>query len=259
MCSFVVGQPHTCRLYGQTNHLASTCDTISCFNCKKTGHFTPDCPCPVYCNICKSPAHQARSCPFSWSRLVEFPESTSETTSSNTEHSENTESSTSDNSTNDSSADENSSDPVNISSPVLDNVPVDQPSDQPSETSPMDDDSLTPLGDSIMDQHSSDSTIQDFASASEENTMELFTEPQTSSRPAGNGRKPAKILDVFTPFRKRPAPTLVTSKPVRKHSPDSDELSPKPKKPNTSCTNKQIYYRSIVFFYIIFKLFWITY
>ena len=116
-------------------------------------------------------------------------------------------------------------------------MPVDQPLDQPSETSPMDDDSPTPLDDSTKDQHSSDFTIQDYASASEENTMELFTEPLTS-HPAGNGCKPAKILDVFTPFRKPPVPTLVTSKPVREHSPDSDELSPKPKKPNTSCTNK---------------------
>ena len=77
----------------------------------------------------------------------------------------------------------------------------------------MDDDSPTPLDDSTKDQHSSDFTIQDYASASEENTMELFTEPQTS-HPAGNGCKPAKILDVFTPFRKPPVPTLVTSKPV---------------------------------------------
>ena len=69
--------------------------------------------------------------------------------------------------------------------------------------------------------------------------MELFTEPpQTLSHPTRNGRKPAKILDAFTPFRKPTAPTLVTSKPVREHSLDSDELSPKPKKPNTSHTNK---------------------
>ena len=166
--------------------------------------------------------------------------STSESTSSNTEHFENTESTTSDNSTNDSSADipvENLSHHVNISS-VLDNLPVNQPSNQPFETSPMDDDSPTPLDDSTTDQDSRDSTIQDYASASEENTMELFTEPQTSSRPIRNGCKPAKILDTFTPFCKPTAPTLVTSKPVCEHSPDSDELSPKPKKPNTSSTNK---------------------
>ena len=83
---------------------------------------------------------------------------------------------------NDSSADN----PVNISSPVLDNVAVDQPLDQPSETSPMDDDSPTPLDDSTKDKHSSDFTIQDYTPASEENTMELFTELQISSRPAGN-------------------------------------------------------------------------
>ena len=67
--------------------------------------------------------------------------------------------------------------------------------------------------------------------------MELFTEAQTSSCPARNGCKPAKILDTFTPFRKLTAPTLVTRKPVRKHYPDSDELSPKAKKLNTCCTN----------------------
>ena len=110
--------------------------------------------------------------------------------------------------------------------------------DQPLETFPMDDDSPRPLEDLTMAQHSSDSTIQDYAPGSEENTIELFTEPQTSSRPAGNGRKLAKILDVFTLFPKPPAPTLVTSKPVCEHSPDSDELSAKPKKPNISCTSK---------------------
>ena len=31
-----VGQPCTCRLCGQTNHLASVCHTIVCFNCEKT-------------------------------------------------------------------------------------------------------------------------------------------------------------------------------------------------------------------------------
>ena len=94
------------------------------------------------------------------------------------------------NSPNDSSAEipvENLSDHVNISS-VLDDLPVDQPLNQPSETSPMDDDSPTPLEDSTMDQDSRYSTIQDYASVSEENTMELFTEPQTSC-PTRNGRK----------------------------------------------------------------------
>ena len=90
-----VSQARTCRLCGQTNHLASACHTFTCFNCKKTGHLASDCPGPVYCNICKSPAHQAHSCPFSWSCLVNFPVSTLETTSSNTE------STTADNSTND--------------------------------------------------------------------------------------------------------------------------------------------------------------
>lgn len=230
-----VGQPRTCRLCGQTNHLASACQTITCFNCEKSGHLASDCPCPVYCNICKSPTHRACTCPFSWSRLVDFPASTSESAPLNTEHSEHsentesTESTNSDNATTDSNAD--------ISDPVLDNTPTDQPSDQPSETSPMDDDSPT-IEETTMDQDSSNSTIQDYASASEENTMELITEPQSSSHSAGSGRKPAKILDAFIPFHKLTAPTLVTSKPVREHTPDSDELGPKPKKPNTSRTNK---------------------
>jgi len=234
-----VGQPRTCRLCGQTNHLASACHTITCFNCEKSGHLASDCPCPVYCNICKSPTHRARTCPFSWSRLVDFPASTSVSTPSNTEHSEHsettestesTESTNSDNATNDSNADLPIANPPD---PVLDNSSADQPSD----SSPMEDDS-PPTEDTTMDHDSSDSTIQDYASASEESTMELFTEPQSSSRSAGSGRKPAKILDAFIPFRKPTIPTLVTTKPVREHSPDSEELSPKPKKPNTSRTNK---------------------
>lgn len=154
--------------------------------------------CPVYCNICKSPAHRARTCPFSWSRLVDFPAPTSDSTPSNTEHSEHsensesTESTNSDNATTDSNAD--------ISDPVLDNTPTVQPSDRPSETSPMNDDSPT-VEETTVDQDSSDSTIQHYASASEENTMELFSEPQSSSRSAGSGRNPAKILDAFIPFR----------------------------------------------------------
>lgn len=234
-----VGQPRTCRLCGQTNHLASACHTITCFNCEKSGHLASDCPCPVYCNICKSPTHRARTCPFSWSRLVDFPASTSDSTPSNTEHSEHsettestesTESTNSDNATNDSNVDLPIANPPD---PVLDNSSADQPSD----SSPMEDDS-PPTEDTTMDHDSSDSTIQDNASASEESTMELFTEPQSSSRSAGSGRKPAKILDAFIPFRKPTIPTLVTTKPVREHSPDSEELSPKPKKPNTSRTNK---------------------
>ena len=229
-----VGQPRTCRLCGQTNHLASACHTITCFNCEKSGHLASDCPCPVYCNICKSPTHRARACPFSWSRSVDLPASTSAPASSNTdhsEHSENTESTESTESTN--SDDATTASNADISDSVLDNTPNDQPTEI-SETSPMDDD----IEETTMDQDSSDSTLQDYASASEEHTMELFTEPQSSPRPAGSGRKPAKILDAFTPFRKPTSPTLVTSKPVREHSPDSDELSPKPKKPNTSRTNK---------------------
>ena len=73
-----VGQPRTCRLCGQTNHLASACHTIICFNCEKTGHLASDCPCPTYCNICKSGSHRARTCPYTWSRPVAVSALTSE-------------------------------------------------------------------------------------------------------------------------------------------------------------------------------------
>ena len=226
-----VGQPRTCRLCGQTNHLASPCHTITCFNCEKSGHLASDCPCPVYCNICKSPTHRARACPFSWSRLVDLPANTA-----HSEHSENTESTESTESTKSSNSDNAATDSnADISDPTPTSQPLDLPSEA-SETPVMDDDTST-VEDTTMDQDSSDSTIQDYASASEE-TMELFSEPQSSSRSTGSGRKPAKILDAFTPFPKPTAPTLVTGKPVREHSPDSDEHSPKPKKPNTSRTNK---------------------
>lgn len=106
---------------------------------------------------------------------------------------------------------------------------------------------LTPASDAVdlddsaqenMDQDSSDSTLLDetYSSATEEQTMELF--PDTPlSRPSANGRKPAKISQDFISPRKPTAPKLVTGKPSRKHSPDSDDC-PAPKKPNTGRTNK---------------------
>ena len=184
------GQPRTCRLCGQTNHLASACHTIICFNCEKTGHLASDCPCPTYCNICKSPTHRARSCPLSWSRIVDLPasseslpmnENTDTTENSQTENSEitdpteNTDTPASDNSAN-SITDKTTSDllvdlpPTNLT-PASDAVDLDDSADE------------------NMDQDSSDSTLLDetYSSATEEQTMELFSDTPLS-RPSANGR-----------------------------------------------------------------------
>lgn len=62
------GQPRTCRHCHQTGHYANACHTVICYNCEQTGHLASDCPEQLLCNICKSPDHKARSCPFSWTR-----------------------------------------------------------------------------------------------------------------------------------------------------------------------------------------------
>ena len=74
------------------------------------------------------------------------------------------------------------------------------------------------------------------STATEEQTMELFSDTPTSC-PSANGCKPAKLSHTFIPPRQPTAPKLVTGKPAREHSPDSDDC-PAPKKPNTCSTNK---------------------
>ena len=235
-----VGQPRTCRLCGENNHLASACHTIICLNCEKTGHLASDCPCPTYCNICKSPTHRARSCPLSWSRIVDLPAS-SESLPMNVENTDTTENSQTENSEiTDPTANTDTPASDNSANSITDKTTSDLLVDLPPTN-------LTPASDSVdlddsaqenMDQDSSDSTLLDetYSSATEEQTMELFSDTPLS-RPSANGRKPAKISQDFIPPRKPTAPKLVTGKPSREHSPDSDDC-PAPKKPNTGRTNK---------------------
>ena len=120
---------------------------------------------------------------------------------------------------------ENTDTPVSDNS-ITENTTSDLPDDLPSTN-------LTPASDAVdldiseqdhMDQDSSDSTLPDetYSSATEEQTMELFPETPPSC-PSANGRKPAKISQGFIPPWKPTAPKLVTGKPSREHSPDSND------------------------------------
>ncbi|KAJ7360261.1 zinc finger protein [Desmophyllum pertusum] len=62
------GQKPTCWKCNRANHLAAQCDNIVCFNCERLGHMAHDCVKPMYCCICKSGDHLARTCPFSLHR-----------------------------------------------------------------------------------------------------------------------------------------------------------------------------------------------
>ena len=49
-------------------HEAAECKNTVCFNCDGLGHVSKECIRPMYCCICKSGQHLARTCPFSWHR-----------------------------------------------------------------------------------------------------------------------------------------------------------------------------------------------
>ena len=190
--------------------------TIVCFNCEKTGHLASDCPCPIYCNICKSGCHRARTCPLSWSRPV-VSASTSESLPTNVENTDITENTETDNTA---TPDSDDSIPDHTSDLLVDLPPT----------------NLTLASDADLENSEHMDQDETYSSAPEEQTMELFPE-KPPSRSSANGRKPAKISQDFVPSRTPTAPTLVTGKPSREHSPDSDD-SPAPKKPNTGRTNK---------------------
>ena len=65
------GQVPTCRKCNRSGHKAAECRNIVCFNCDGLGHTSHVCVRPMYCCICKSGQHLARSCPFSWYRQTE--------------------------------------------------------------------------------------------------------------------------------------------------------------------------------------------
>ena len=50
------------------NKIAADCRKTVGFNCDGAGHTAIDCIRPMYCCICKSGQHLARSCRFSWHR-----------------------------------------------------------------------------------------------------------------------------------------------------------------------------------------------
>ena len=175
------------------------------------------------------------------SRIVDVPASTSESSSMNVENTDTTENTQTENSAitgptekTDTPASDNSEN--SISDKTTSDLLVDLP--PPNLTPASDGVDLDTSEQDYMDQDSSDSTLLDetYSSATEEQTMELFSDTPPS-RPSGNGRKPAKVSQAFIPPRKPTAPKLVTGKPSREHSPDSDD-SPAAKKPNTGRTNK---------------------
>ena len=57
----------------RTGHKAAECKHTVCFNCDGLGHVSKECVRPMYCCICKSGQHLARTCPLSWHRVKEDP------------------------------------------------------------------------------------------------------------------------------------------------------------------------------------------
>lgn len=62
------GQTWTCRRCNRSGRKAADCRKSVSFNCDALGHMARECIRPMYCCICKSGQHLARTCPFSWHR-----------------------------------------------------------------------------------------------------------------------------------------------------------------------------------------------
>ena len=62
------GQTRTCRCCNRSGRNAADCRKSVSFNCDALGHMARECIRPMYCCICKSGQHLARTCPFSWHR-----------------------------------------------------------------------------------------------------------------------------------------------------------------------------------------------
>ena len=212
------GQPRTCRHCHQTGHYANACHTVICYNCEQTGHLASECPERLLCNLCKSPDHKARSCPFSWTR---------ETVIVNAELSANNN--------NNLSPEENTA---------------------PDENSPPEDITPPPSGDPLFTGPDPPSQVDDddFQSISDETDSEAdltldsseTPPPAPPVKPSLSSRKPAKLPDTIIPQRRATQPTLVTGKPAATdetpfldvHMSDENDVVLKRKTAERSRTNK---------------------
>ena len=73
VCLYHDGQTPTCRHCNCSGHKATDCRKTVCFNCDGLDHTFKECIQPMYCCICKSGQHLARTCHFSWHRERDDP------------------------------------------------------------------------------------------------------------------------------------------------------------------------------------------